>query len=326
MSTHRKIAQIVGVSMSTVSKALSGSAEVSEATREKIIKVANEIGYFKNKNRRKLDYSKGRTINIALICPEIISIYYSQSLTCVKNEIESRGGTTFIYTSDFDSDRLQNIIKQLTISGFIDGIVTMDSSYDKPCSLPVISLTSKPMQHFDTVGLDATNLWYDAVKYLKDKGHTKIGYVGETHTDAVREQVQFALKRNNLKINENFFYNYEKRFEEIGKCAAEELANQTDRPTAICAAYAEIAIGLIHRLTRLGISVPDDISVITKNNTPACAYSQVPLTTFDLFSEEVAKSVVDILYEKINKNTDAIKHISFDYKLIERESVKNIKN
>lgn len=324
MSTYKKIAHLAGVSLSTVSKALSGSAEVSEATREKIIKIANETGYFKDKNRRKLDYSKGRSLNIALVCPEIISIFYSQNLTHIKKEIESRGGTTFIYTQDFNDDKTADIIKHLTINGVIDGIVLMDAPYDAPSDIPVVALTSKSLKYIDSVGIDTNNLWCDAVKYLKSRGHTKIGYVGETLTSAVYNSVRFALDRNNLEINMNYFYSFEKRFEEIGKCAADEITKSTDRPTAICAAYAEIAVGLVHKLIRNGISVPDEISVITKNNTPSCAYSQVPLTTFDLFSEEVAKNIVDILYDKINKHASAIKHITFDYKLIERESVKDI--
>ena len=143
MSTHKKIAQLAGVSLSTVSKALSGSAEISEATREKIIKIAEETGYFKKKSQRKLEYSKHRAVNIALICPEIISIHYSTTLTTIKNEIEKRGGNTFIYTSDFDPEKLKSIIKHIKndnitqnlLNNMINCLESLQEQYPKNINL-----------------------------------------------------------------------------------------------------------------------------------------------------------------------------------------------
>lgn len=326
MSTYKKIAEIAGVSLSTVSKALSGSAEISERTRAEILKIAEETGYFKNKKQRKLEYNKHRMINIALICPEIISIHYSATLTAVKNIIEEKGGNTFVYVTDFDKEKTAKIVKQLNISGFVDGIVITDSIADFDfLSIPTVALSSTNNLSVDSVGCSLVNLWYDMVAYLKNKGHTKIGFVGEPLTESCEKQFRFAMTRHNLEINENFVYQYNKRFEEIGTEAANEIANQADRPTAIVTAYAEIGIGLIHRLLKLGISVPDDISVLTRNNIPACEYSQVPVTTFDLFDEEIAKNATELLFDKIYNKTNVIKHITLDYKLIERDSVKELK-
>ncbi len=325
MSTHKKIAQLAGVSLSTVSKALSGSAEISEATREKIIKIAEETGYFKKKSQRKLEYSKHRAVNIALICPEIISIHYSTTLTTIKNEIEKRGGNTFIYTSDFDPEKLKSIIKQLTVSGFIDGIIVSDTYIDESdSSLPTVVLTSKDNMLYDTVGVSVKDFVYNMVLYLKNKGHTKIGFAGEPRTYGTEEQFKFAMDRLNLEVVDDFMYISDKRFQDAGIEIAETISNQEEKPTAIVTAYAEIGIGLIHELINRGISVPDDISVLARNNIPSCEYSQVPLTCFDLFDAEVALAATDLLYDKIFKNTTAIKHIVINYQLIERKSVKSL--
>ena len=105
---------------------------------------------------------------------------------------------------------------------------------------------------------------------------------------------------------------------------AETISKHEEKPTAIVTAYAEIGIGLIHELINRGISVPDDISVIARNNIPSCEYAQVPLTCFDLFDQEVALAATELLYDKIFKNTNAVKHVVINYQLIERNSVKTI--
>ena len=114
---------------------------------------------------------------------------------------------------------------------------------------------------------------------------------------------------------------------------ANEIAKQTDRPTAIITAYAEIGIGLIHQLIRLGISVPDDISVLTRNNIPACEYSQVPVTTFDLFDEEIAKKIRGSFKEKeekpVAKNKKEVKkdkNASEGHVIIRREVIVSEEN
>ena len=325
MSTHKKIAQLAGVSLSTVSKALSGSAEISATTREKIIQIAEETGYFKKKNQRKLEYSKHRTLNIALICPEIISIHYSTTLTTIKNEIEKRGGTTFIYTSDFNQDKIANIIKQLTLSGFIDGIIISDpKTFVYDTSLPIVLISSKDNAPYDTVGVSMKDFFYNMVLYLKNNGHKDIGFAGELRTKTSEEEFRFAMDRLNLKVNENFIYISEKRFEDAGIEMADSIIKQNSKPTAVITAYAEIGLGLIHELINKGISVPDDISVIARNNIPSCEYAQVPLTCFDLFDQEVALAATELLYDKIFKNTNAVKHVVINYQLIERNSVKAI--
>lgn len=327
MSTYKEIAKIAGVSLSTVSKALSGSAEISEKTRSSILRIANELGYFKSKNLRKLKYNKYESMNIALICPEIISVHYSSTLTAIKNIIEEKGDNVFVYVTDFNSEKAKNTINKLTVDGFIDGIILVDVFIkDFSTSIPTVAITFQDIVSVDSVGTSMVHLWYDMVAYLKNKGHKKIGFVGEFLTKFEEKHFRLAVSRHNLKTDENYIYICEcnKRFEQIGNEAAYKIAKQSERPTAIIAAYAEIGIGLIHRLLKLGISVPDDISVLAGNNTLACEYSHIPITSFDLSDEEIAKNATDLLFDKIINKTDVIKHITLGYKVIERDSVKEI--
>ena len=78
--THKKIAELAHVSVSTVSKALSGSKEVSRELTEEIKRIAFETGYFQEKSKRRLMYEKNQQVLIAVICPEVISIQYSRMI------------------------------------------------------------------------------------------------------------------------------------------------------------------------------------------------------------------------------------------------------
>ena len=89
---HRKIAELAHVSTSTVSKALSGSREVSDDVAEMIRRIALETGYFTQKNKRKAENKRRKEANISIVCPEIISIHYSRIVTLVKSFVEERGG------------------------------------------------------------------------------------------------------------------------------------------------------------------------------------------------------------------------------------------
>ncbi len=85
------------VSLSTVSKALSGSKEISDELRQNIIQIAKEMGYFEEKRKRKIEYSKSDAITIAVICPEIISLFYAGEITAIKNKIEESGGLCAVF-------------------------------------------------------------------------------------------------------------------------------------------------------------------------------------------------------------------------------------
>lgn len=104
--TYKRIADLAHVSLSTVSKALSGSSDVSRELKEKIIKIAIEQGYFSEKNKVRRDNTDNQSIGIAVICPEIISVTYSHAITNIKNEIEQMGGTASVYMHEFDTAKM----------------------------------------------------------------------------------------------------------------------------------------------------------------------------------------------------------------------------
>ena len=323
--THKKIAKLANVSESTVSKALSGSKEISEELSQKIIKIAIENGYFEGKNKRKIEYSRKDTISIAVVCHEYMSTAYAREITAFKKEVEIRGGLLSVYASDFDNEKMNRIIEMITVRNSADGIILYPCGELKvtPSAATVI-ITNDPSDKYDTVSNDGDEILYDIIKHLKEAGHTKIAYAGETHTRSKEESFKKAMDVLGIPCDEKYSYVYNARFEDIGYKAAEAIVKEKVRPTAVVCAYDEVAIALIHKLDEKNIRVPEDISVIGINDIPSSAYSSVPLTTVNLFDEEKGATVVAQLYDRICNSERALQHVTVKHKLIERKSVKKI--
>ena len=326
--THKEIAKLANVSVSTVSKALSGSRDISEEITKEIVQIAINIGYFKEKSKKSLERQKSKSILIGIVCPEIISIHYSKIITFIKQQVEKSGGQVGVYITDFNENKKDEILQMLLLRNCCDGIILFGrySSISKP-NIPIMCIDCPcPNPLCDTIISDFYAPINDAVIHLKNLGHTKMGFIGEPKTQMKQENFIRALKANNIEVNDNFIYNFNARFEEIGIAAAEAVFKSTSYPTAFIAAYDEIALAFIHKLTKNGFKVPDDISVIGINDIPFSSYAQTPLTTVKTMYEDAIPEAVDFLFAEILHNLPTGNTIKLNYKLIIRETTSEVKH
>lgn len=321
--THKEIAKLANVSLSTVSKALSSSGEVSEELREKIVKIAIEQGYFAEKSKRKIEYARKNSITVAIICPEIVSVAYAGQITAIKNELEKRGAVAAVYVYDFDAEKLKRIIKAITVGNRADGIVLLDTvPIVSDNSIPIVGIGSAAC-NYDTVSVNTDDYFSDIIGYLKESGHREIAYVGEPNTHVKYESYKRALEKHGLQYSDRNVYIVNERFEEIGYVAAERMIREDKLPDAAVCAYDEIALALMRMLMEYGKGIPEDISIVGINNIPMAAYSVVPLTSVRIFGEEQAQTVVDLLYGRIFGAKTEISHYTTSYELIKRESTES---
>ena len=110
MSTLKKISEVANCSLSTVSKALNNCNDISEKTREKILTIAKDMGYFQKKKKIKLENRKKNKFNIAILCPEIESNYYSKMIIDISYELSKYNSDTVIYNYSFDNKRLHELL------------------------------------------------------------------------------------------------------------------------------------------------------------------------------------------------------------------------
>lgn len=321
--THKKIAELAHVSVSTVSKALSGSREVSRELTEEIKRIAIETGYFQEKSRRRLMYEKDQQVLIAIVCPEVISIHYSRMIESVKREAEKRNGRISVYIDDFDARKTNEIVQTIAVRNEADGILIFSSSGVKEkINLPMVCFGCPKEGEADTIYVDMHAVFADIIAYLKGLGHTDIGFIGESNTQEKNKAYRRAMAEAGLPVREEHVCINDKRFEKIGYAAAEQM--NADLPTAVIAAYDEVALAAMHALEQRGIRVPEEISFVGINNIPSAEYFHTPLTTVEVFSDRQSEMAVEILFERILGEPSERKHILLPHQLICRKSVKAV--
>lgn len=312
----KKLAELANVSVATVSKAFSGSVEISEQKREEIFRLAKENGcydkYFKKKYSDKI---------IAVICPEFQSGYYSRQLSYLGREIEKRGGIMLVSTENFDEGRRAYLGEYFAEMLKVDGMIVYgELENGKKYSTPVVSMCENDM--YDSVCVSNNFALSDVVKYLLKNGHKRIAFIGEARTAAKLNSFMRAMEVNGIEVKPEYIAESGERFQAAGYEAMKSLLMLEEPPTAVVAAYDEIAIGAMHSIYESGKRIPEDISVIGMDDIRGNSYVNVPLTSITSYDEDLCEIVVDMLFERIeNPKKAEPKKVRLSSELVKRKSV-----
>ncbi len=321
--TLKDIAKEAGVSVGTVSKAFAGSDEIGIKTRERIFDIAKRNGCYEKYKKDK--YSQKV---IAIICPELGSEFYTRIVDEFEKHLNGKyGAVVNISISRFDSERERELFEYHAFVQKADGIIVIGAAEKIVNSgyVPMILMDTES-KNFDKVGWDMKKAIMEAVKYLKDRGHTEIGYIGEKRTHGKYTGYVSAMKAYGLALKSEYVKVSERRFEDGGYEAMSEIISGGVLPTAIIAAYDYMAIGAIRCIKEHGLSVPGDISVMGIDNISADRYLDIPLTSIHIPFDNLFESAADMLMKKINNkyyvsDSDVIAQCG----IIERKSVRDIR-
>lgn len=295
--TLKDIAKLAGVSVATVSKAFSGSKEISQETRRQIFEIAREHGCFDKYNKNK--YNKKV---IAVICPEIISDYYATILRLLEEEITKNSGIMTISCSNFSPSKEEELFNYYSSYCRVDGIIMINNRVElkNPHMIPTVAISpALDSPNIDSIAVDATDALKAAIEHLKAFGHTKIGYAGEPLTLGAERHFCATMEEAGLMVEDDLIFTGNQRFEEAGIEAVEKWMKSEKRPTAVLAAYDYIAIGVIKAFRNYGIRVPEDVSVVGMNDISIIPYLDPPLSTIKSFSEEACRAAVELMMKKI---------------------------
>ena len=219
------------------------------------------------------------------------------------------------------------LVKMLILRNCCDGIVLFgESNFSSQPNVPVLCTGYNNTNDLcDYIYTDFEKVFDDTVSYLKEMGHKKIGFIGETHTESKQQCFVNSMKKSGLDINPEHLYMIDKRFEEIGYEAADIYMNSEDKPTAFVAAYDEVALAFIQKLTRNGYDIPEDVSVVGINDIPFSSYAHTPLTTVRMMFEDGLGEAVNLLFDEILNNLPSGHRIPIKHKLIVRETTAEAK-
>ncbi len=314
------LAKLAGVSVSTVSKAFSGSHEIGEETRRKIFGIAKENGVFDQYNKSRFEKRV-----IAVICPELKSNYYKTVVTVLKDELSARNAFMAVSASDFSAELEKELFTYYAFYGKVDGIILINPHglVENPTRVPAVAIgPSHDCRAFDAIHFNSNNAVSEMVTYLLERGHRRIGFAGEGLTVGKRNQFISAMRNARLPVRPEWIKESKLRFEEAGVECAEAWIRRGSLPTAVLAAYDDIAIGLMKTFHRNGIRVPDDVSVVGMDDIPEAPYLQPSLSSIRMHIPVACRRAVEIVMQKAeNQFYSPREEITFTAEFIPRESV-----
>jgi LacI family transcriptional regulator len=280
------VAERAGVSPSTVSRILNGTAVVSDDKREAVDQAIAELGFVPNPVARGL--AGGRTLSVGVVTQAIDSPFYGGALRGIEDSLSQVGYSPLFMSGHWNADEEARCIDVLR-SRRVDGLIVLTGRLSdaalRACAktLPVVitgrNLKAPNLYALNFDDFEGARL---ATHHLLTLGHREIAFIaGDTrHPDAVDRQRGYraALEAAGLRFVPELVMPGQFH-EESGLMAVERLLHTRQRFTAIFSANDQMAFGAMLGLHRRGIRVPDDVSVVGFDDLASASYALPPLST-----------------------------------------------
>lgn len=305
MATVRDVAKEVGVSVSTVSRALSVPHLVNAQTRDRVVAAAEELGYRPNSAARGL--RSGRTNNIGLVIPDIENPVFAAVTKGVQDRARKGGFSVFVGDSEEDVDLEIEVITSLAKQ--VDGLVLGSPRASEERVLQALDgkpavVLNRRLGGLTSLLLDNADGVLQVLDHLQALGHRRVAYAaGPTSSWSSGERVEEirrqAERRDGLELVELGAF---RPFVSGGYHAA-DLAVAAGA-TALFAYNDLVAIGALERLRDRGVRVPEDMSVVGFDNVVFSELTYPTLTTVDMPMRTVGRRSVDAVTRLVTGSDD----------------------
>ena len=310
MAGIQEVAELAGVSTATVSRALSGNGHVSLATRERVAKAAETLGYVVSSNASSL--ATGRTRNVGVVIPFLNKWFFSSVIEGAESALLANGYDLTLYNLGGGGDERRSVFEHFLLRKRVDAVIAISLELT-PAELtgllnidkPIVGVGG-PLTGVRTLSIDDVSVARLATEHLLSLGHTSIGHIGgnaQTERDfhlPTNRRVGYegALAAAGISPDPELFQPADFTIPGGYAAAKQLLGNPRKRPSAVFAASDEMAIGTILAARDLGLSVPDDVSVIGIDDHELSAF--FGLTTVAQFPRLQGGKAVEILMEQLH--------------------------
>jgi DNA-binding LacI/PurR family transcriptional regulator len=331
--TIKDIAKIVGVSHTTVSRALNNSPYISEKTKITIKQVAEKYGYIPNTSAKSLVLQ--RSFNIGLFFSTlnlgVTSNFFFETVSAVQNLIKDDYKLIIRGIDDYKGDYFE-----LNNKAF-DGVILVSQAAQDDKLIEALIRKSIPSvivnRNIGNVEIDSfysneREITKEATEYLIQHGHTKIAYVkGKEHSISTEERFSGfmdAVSANSIELQEGYISSGDYSIKS-GYDAMNNILKLDPKPTAAFCTNDNMALGAVRCLHENNIKVPEEFSIIGFDNTEYSEYLVPALTTIDRPIHKIVEEATKRLLTLINADKDKEKTVirkCFESEIIYRDSVK----
>jgi LacI family repressor for deo operon, udp, cdd, tsx, nupC, and nupG len=307
MATMKDVAEMAGVSTATVSRALMNPEKVSAPTRQKVEQAVLAVGYSPHALARNIKRNESRTILV--IVPDICDPFFADVIQGIERTAAENGYLVLIGDCAQQNQQEKTFIN-LIITKQIDGMLLLgsnlpfDASKEEQRNLPPMVMANEfaPELELPTVHIDNLTAAFEAVNYLQQLGHQRIACVaGPEKMPLCQYRLQGyiqALRRNNVAVDSQYITRGDFTYD-AGAQALTTLMALPSPPTAIFCHSDVMAIGVLSQAKKMGLRIPQDLSIIGFDDIKLCQYCDPPLTTVAQPRLQIGQQAMLLLLEQL---------------------------
>ncbi|MCP1412593.1 LacI family DNA-binding transcriptional regulator [Paenarthrobacter sp. A20] len=274
MTGIKDVAERAGLSVATVSRALSGKGNVSPSSRERARSAAAELGFVLSYHASSL--ASGRTHNVGLVVPSVHRWFFSAVIEGASAALLQAGYDLTLYNIGENPAHRHSVFNDFLLRKRVDAVIAVSLELSEAeiqqlhaMNRPIVGIGG-PLPGASTIRIDDTGIAMKATNHLLGLGHTKIAHVTgheaydqDFHLPGTRRGgFEKAMNDAGCPVRPEWIVSADFTVEGAYKAARQLLASAPERPTAVFAASDEMAIGTILAARDFGLRIPDDLSVV----------------------------------------------------------------
>ncbi|GIN86906.1 catabolite control protein A [Heyndrickxia sporothermodurans] len=325
------VAREANVSMATVSRVVNGNPNVKPATRKKVLEVIERLGYRPNAVARGLASKKTTTVGV--IIPDISNIFFAELARGIEDIATMYKYNIILSNSDQNKEKELHLLNTM-LGKQVDGIVFMSGNISEEhvaeferSPVPIVLAGSvEPLNKIPSVNINYRQAAFDATTEFIEKGHENIAFViGPLHNPINSEQklngYKDALEKAGLPFNEEYVFEGDYTYDS-GIEAWQKFSTLENRPTAVYVGSDEMALGVVHGAQDEGLNIPDQVEIITSDNTRLAQMVRPQLTSVVQPLYDIGAVAMRLLTKYMNKEKVSDNIVILPHRIEHRSSTK----
>ena len=331
-TTIRDVARAAGVGVGTISRVLNSSSQVSRKTRNRVLEAIRRLDFRPNAQARRILKRRSEMVCFLLSNRDFLHPFHARILQGVESYATGvKQHVLFAalhYSPRTPPDKI-DLPPVLQEHGLIDGVILAGTVYPnllrriESIHLPFVAFSNNVVgvdeqQRFDEVGFDDFQGTLQATRHLISKGHRRIVFAGDVSYPWLNRRFkgyQQGMREHKLKPVLIAPANAQ-TFVDFGQSSLARILARPPRPTAVVAGNDEIAYGLWRALSRHGLKVPDQISLVGFDDREEALLMDPPLSTVRVHKEEIGETCMKMLLERLHHP-----HMAFSQRILPTEFV-----
>lgn len=321
------VAEMLGVSKSTVSRVINGNTGVGPELRKKVMDFVEEIGYQPNTIAQSL--SKGHMNIVALILGDVRNPFYAELAFKIQQILNNQGYMVMTLNSEYNIEReleFLGLTEQFNFAGLIL-ITAQEEKIEeklKMMDIPKVLVNRiLPSYTGDSVLIDNFQAGYLAVMHLIELGHRHIGFIKGPGVSSASSQrfagYRQAMQNYGLPFEEDFVFESDLKLE-TGRSLADTFCKLEKRPSAMVVVNDMTAIGFMDGCRNAGIRIPEDLSIVSFDNIAMASMYGIELTTISQHVDEMGEKAARLMLKQLNDRTAKPERIIMEPTLIVRKT------